>query len=88
MIPKPGDRVRISEAYHWAKGASATVANPPDFITSLGDGYVAWWREVDTLKGRRVFLFVEFDEPHDDGSGDGPYVHAEIDLEYLEPEEE
>jgi hypothetical protein len=33
---------------------------------------------MNTPKGQKVFYFVEFDEPQDDGSGDGPYRASEI----------
>jgi len=36
-------------------------------------------RTVQALKGLILFYFVQFDEPIDDGSGDGPYFAAEID---------
>jgi len=33
-----------------------------------------------TLKGLETTYYVEFDEPQDDGSGDGPYLGAVIDM--------
>jgi hypothetical protein len=37
------------------------------------------------VRGTLTFYWVRFDEAHDDGSGDGPYIEAEIDASFLEP---
>lgn len=78
-----GDRVEISEGYHWAKGALATVAEPPDPVLNMVDGWHGVWREVTAVKGVLTFFWVEFDEPQIDADGDGPYAGAEIDSDYL-----
>ena len=79
----PGARVRISDKHHWAQGASGTVAEPPDYVRELTSDWVEYRRLSFSAQGPRVFYWVVFDEPHDDGSGDGPYSEAEIDADYL-----
>ena len=78
-----GARVRISDECHWAQGASGTVGTPPDHVRELASDWVHHRRSSSSTKGQRVFYWVIFDEPHDDGSGDGPYAEAEIDANYL-----
>ncbi len=81
-----GDRVRVSESYSWAAGALGRVAEPPEAAREIaGDSepWDDWWRVVQGRRGPIVFYWVEFDEPHDDGSGDGPYVAAAIEAEML-----
>jgi hypothetical protein len=39
---------------------------------------------VQGVNGTLTFYWVSLDEPHDDGSGDGPYIEAEIDAAFLE----
>ena len=86
MEYKVGDRVRVSESYSWAKGAVGRVAEPPAAVQEIAgdeEPWHHWWRIVQTRQGPKVFYWVEFDEPHDDGSGDGPYSGAEIEAEML-----
>jgi hypothetical protein len=78
-----GDRVVISESYHWAKGATATIAEPPEFLQNLAspenpyrDG--EWFRSVKGRHRNMVFYYVEFDEPQFDADVDGPYKGGEI----------
>jgi hypothetical protein len=75
-----GDRVRISEAYHWAQGATGTIVKHlwPDLPSGQS------FREVSSLEGLLRFYWVEFDEPHEDGERDGcRYSSGEIDERYL-----
>lgn len=83
-----GDRVRISEKYHWAQGVTATVAQPPTAVTTIVEGWQGPWRIVEALKGPLRFYWVEFDEPQIDVDGDGPYFGAEIDSTFLSLEEQ
>ena len=78
-----GARVRISDKYHWAQGATGTVAAPPAHVRELAPDWIDHRRPLSSPKGHRVFYWIVFDEPHDDGSGDGPYSEAEIDADYL-----
>lgn len=77
-----GDRVRISESYHWAKNALGTVKKPKS--NEWLEGYEkACSREVKSLRGMITFYWIEFDEPQTDADGNGPYSEAEIDSEFL-----
>ena len=79
-----GTRVRISAAHHWAKSALGTVGEPPAHVRQLAGGWRGNVREVQAIKGRLLFQWVQFDEPQRDADGDGPYDGAEIQLAYLE----
>jgi len=86
MTFKVGDRVIISKEYHWAKGAPGTIGEPPDIAVEIGREYSPWdgcHHFVQGVKGPIEFHWVVFDEPHDDGSGDGPYREAEIETSML-----
>lgn len=78
-----GDRVCISEQYHWAQGISGTIAEPPDAVVSMVNDWQGPWRIVEALRGPLRFYWVEFDEPQTDADGDGPYFGAEIDSAFL-----
>ena len=71
-----GQRVRISKDYTWAQNALGTIAYPPYSIIDYDiKGYA---RFVTGVKGSILFYYVEFDTPHCDADGDGPYRGAEI----------
>ena len=77
-----GDRVRISDSYHWAKNTLGTVKKPE--ANEWLEGYEKGCsREVESLRGMLTFYWVEFDEPQTDADGDGPYSEAEIESEFL-----
>jgi hypothetical protein len=78
---KLGDRVRVSEEYHWAQGALGTIAEPPDFAKQLVEDQAPWGglsRIVQGTKGPIEFYWVCFNEPQQDADGDGPYLGGEI----------
>jgi hypothetical protein len=87
MTFSAGDRVKVSEQYHWAKGAFGTVVQPPDAIAAMSDSWRGLHREVPSLRGALIFYWVRFDRPHRDADGDGPYSEAEIESSYLVPAE-
>ncbi len=76
-----GDRVVLKGHSEFPDGTTGTVSVPPQSLMDLAEP--AEWKEhhrtVQALKGPILFYFVEFDEPTDDGSGDGPYAAASID---------
>jgi hypothetical protein len=80
-----GDRVELQGHPEFADGIVGTLTIPPDAIYQLCPPHE--WdgcrRTFRCTTGRFVSYFVRFDEPHDDGSGDGPYGGAEIEAEYL-----
>jgi hypothetical protein len=74
-----GDKVSISKDFHWAKGATGTIAQPPDAVTAIGgrwDGGLT--KSVSTARGPVTVYWVWFDEPQRDADGDGPYSGGEI----------
>jgi hypothetical protein len=83
----PGDRIRISEDYHWAKGELGSIMQPPDYVVNFADGWVGIHREVSSLEGMLIFYWIKFDLPQMDSDGDGPYDEAEIDANYLLPQD-
>jgi hypothetical protein len=83
----PGDRVRILGHFGWPDGITGTVRMPDPFVIELcgPDEWDGCRRTMKSEKGWHVSYYVEFDEPHDDGSGHGPYVSSEVLAEYVEP---
>src|SRR5690349_2729697 len=84
-----GDRVRLRRGAGFPEGITGTIQMPIPFLLENSDGSPRNWHDcrltIEIEKGCHVFYWVEFDEPHDDGSGDGPYRASEIGVEYLEP---
>jgi hypothetical protein len=82
-----GQRVRVFRHWEFADGISGTISQPIPSIVELAEpgqwlGHVG---TTKTIKGAIVVYYVAFDEPADDGSGDGPYLGAVIEAECLEP---
>lgn len=88
---KVGDRVRIKCCKEWPDGGVGNIEEPPEFIVKLvGDQrpWIGHTRLREGLDGMHVVYWVEFDQPANDWSGDGPYNSSEVledDLEALEP---
>jgi len=78
-----GSRIKISENYHWAKNATGEIAQPPNFIVEMSDGWNGIARKVSSLKSILLFYWVKFDEPQIDADGNDHYHEAEIDSNYL-----
>jgi hypothetical protein len=86
MILQVGDRIRVSENYHWAKGALGIISDPPDFAKQLADNDSVWHGIRHLVKGSHgviEFVWVWFDEPQIDSDGDGPYKGAEIPIDAI-----
>ncbi|MGA7424420.1 MAG: hypothetical protein WBW77_17180 [Candidatus Sulfotelmatobacter sp.] len=74
-----GDRVRVSDDFFWAKGATGTISAPPDAVVSLSgpwDGSLT--RQEKSALGMHTVYWVWFDEPQVDADGDGPYRGGQI----------
>ena len=74
-----GDRVRVSEDFFWAKGATGTISAPPDAVINLSgpwDGGLT--RQEKSALGMHTVYWVWFDEPQLDADGDGPYRGGQI----------
>jgi hypothetical protein len=74
-----GDRVRVSEDFFWAKGATGIIAMAPDAVTSLsGPWDSGLTRQEESALGTNTVYWVWFDEPQYDADGDGPYSGGQI----------
>ena len=72
MLFSSGDRVRVSDEFFWAKGATGTISAPPDAVATLSGLWDAnLTRQVSAL-GTHTVYWVWFDE------GDGPYGGGQI----------
>ena len=82
---KPGDRVVIRGHWEFDDGITGTVRLPSERWRSLAQSgeWEGACRTVQGRKGQVVMYVIEFDEPQDDGSGDGPYRGAEIEQSCL-----
>ena len=84
-VLSPGTRVLIHGEVEWPDGTTGTVAEWPKGIRDLiGENFGS--DEPRTLvspKGVMLSYWIRFDEPTDDGSGDGPYRGAEVAGTYL-----
>lgn len=78
-----GERVKISESYHWAKGVSGIIKEPEAIFKPWMEGWTGYSKEEPSLRGLLTFYWVEFDTPQIDADGDGPYIEAAIDSEFL-----
>jgi hypothetical protein len=74
-----GDKVRISQDFFWAKGATGWIAAPPSAVTALSGPWEGGLtrQEVSAL-GTNTVYWVWFDEPQYDADGDGPYRGGQI----------
>jgi hypothetical protein len=78
-----GDRIKISESYHWAKGVSGTIEEPAAELKQWMEGWTGCSKEEPSLHGLLTFYWVVFDTPQSDADGGGPYSEAAIDSEFL-----
>lgn len=79
-----GERVRLTGHREFPDGTSGTISAPPEVLIEVWGAERSGIRRLHRAGSRRVTSFyVVFDNPTDDGSGDGPYSGAEIDSRYL-----
>lgn len=78
-----GDRVKILESYHWAKGIYGTIKQPPTELSQRLEGWTDCSKEETSLRGLLTFFWVEFEESQIDADGDGPYFAGAIDSDFL-----
>lgn len=82
-------RVRIKENAMEFGGVTGTIALPPSGIAQIDpDPWIGPFKYEKRRKGVVLLYWVKFDEPADDGSGDGPYWGCGIAEEDLEPTNE
>lgn len=79
-----GDRVRISEEHHWAKGATGTVSEPNEQMRRVYRDWQEVCREVRSLAGTIRCYWIKFDSAHLDADGHGPYQEGGIDSRFME----
>jgi hypothetical protein len=74
-----GVRVRVSDRYFWARGATGTISKPPEQVTGIsGPWDDDLTRQESSALGVNTVYWVWFDEPQYDADGDGPYRGGSI----------
>jgi hypothetical protein len=74
-----GDRVRVSDDFFWAKGATGTISSPQSEVTEIsGPWSRGLTRQEESALGMNTVYWVWFDEPQCDADGDGPYKGGSI----------
>jgi len=82
-----GDRVHVVAHWNWGHPCTGQIADPPEGVADATEDDAEAWRDcrrtVRGLKGPIEFYWVVFDQPQQDGDGDGPYLAGEVESEYL-----
>ena len=74
-----GQRVRIKEDASVFARVAGTIDFPPDAVLELdAEAWIGPFKYEKRRKGTVIVYWVVFDEPADDGSGDGPYTGASV----------
>ena len=74
-----GDRVKVSDDFFWAKGATGTISAYPDAVNAIsGSTEAGLTRNEVSALGANTVYWVWFDEPQYDADGDGPYRGGQI----------
>ena len=79
-----GDRVRITDGNHWAKGATGIITDPPELARCVGPGWNEHTRTMHEDGVEITMYWVQFDNPQNDPEGEGPYDGSEVDARFLE----
>lgn len=78
--------VRVRFGRYAFAGVTGVICNAPESLCEMDqDTWLGPFKYQKRRKGTVIVYWVEFDEPADDGSGDGPYKAAGIEEEWLEP---
>lgn len=90
-----GARVEIHGHGGFPEGTPGTIEAFPGSMKQLGHSLDSEFlddftpdslgRKTRTVQGTTLTQYVRFDQPTDDGAGDGPYGGSEILLDYLRP---
>jgi len=81
-----GQRVRIQDDAFEFGGVVGTIDFPPDGLLELDpQPWIGPFRYQKRKRETVLVYWVRFDEPADDGSGDGPYWGSEIVESDLQP---
>jgi hypothetical protein len=78
-----GTRVRVMPHPFWPHGTVGTIRAFPSYAAELCADSEGCCRVVDGAERPLVFYWVVFDQPTNDGDGDGPYGEGEVMKEYL-----
>jgi hypothetical protein len=74
-----GHRVRVSNDFFWAKGATGTISAPQDAVINLsGPWEGGLTRQERSALGMHTVYWVWFDEQQFDADGDGPFRGGQI----------
>ena len=74
-----GTRVRVSDDFFWARGATGRISEPPEAVLAISgpwDGNLT--RQEKSALGTHTVYWVWFDEAQFDADGDGPYSGGQI----------
>ena len=80
MTLEIGQRVRLNGHWEFPDGTTGVVAEPMASIVALQP--TRWSGHILTERRRNRLVtcyWIVFDQPADDGSGDGPYGGATVD---------
>lgn len=83
---RDGDRVKVEPHFSWPEGATGTVSMQPKFVRKTIGSEASIESTQRTIKGKdRIItsVWVNFDEPANDCSDDGPYIGGEVQIEHL-----
>ena len=84
---KDGDRIKVKPHLWWPNAGTGVISLPPEFVKEALNGEVAFTSAQRTIACKeRVItsVWINFDKPAMDSSGDGPYIGGEVSIEYLE----
>jgi hypothetical protein len=74
-----GDKIRVSDEFFWAKGATGLISAPPRPVTAIsGPWDEGLTRQENSALGTNKVYWVWFDEPQYDADGNGPYRGGQI----------